>query len=111
MRISDWSSDVCSSDLVEGLAQGLTQVGIVIDQHHLNPVIDGHTLRSSDGCRLTPGAPARNFRVIRAPPSLWLANDSSPPKARIRVSQIASPKPRPCEIGRASCRERVCQYV
>ena len=80
---------------IQGLAQGLAQVGIVVDQHDLNAVVDGHALRSSDGCRLTPGAPARSFRVIRAPPSLWLANDSSPPKARIRVSQIASPKPRP----------------
>ena len=80
---------------VQGLAQGLTQVWIVVDQHHLNLVIDTHTLRSSDGCRLTPGAPARNFKVNSAPLSLWLANSSSPPKARIRVSQIARPNPRP----------------
>ncbi len=80
---------------VQGLAQGLTQVWIVVDQYHLNRVVDTHTLRSSDGCRLTPGEPARNFKVNSAPPSLWLANNSSPPKARISVSQIARPRPRP----------------
>ncbi|MNQ72221.1 hypothetical protein D3C85_869200 [compost metagenome] len=82
---------------VQRLAQGLAQVGIVVDQHYLDAVVDevAHSLRSSDGCRLTPGAPARSRRVIRAPPSLWLANDSSPPKARIRVSQMASPRPSP----------------
>ena len=28
-------------------------------------------------------------------PSLWLANNNSPPNARISVSQMASPRPRP----------------
>ena len=81
---------------VQGLAEGLAQVRIVVDQHYLDAIVDGHALRSSDGCRLTPGAPARRRRVIRAPPCLWLANDNSPPKARISVSQMASPRPRPC---------------
>ncbi|VVM57167.1 hypothetical protein PS645_01060 [Pseudomonas fluorescens] len=55
---------------IQRLAQRLAQMRIIVDQNDLNAVIDGHALRSSDGCRLTPGAPARNFRVIRAPPSL-----------------------------------------
>src|SRR3546814_12788335 len=32
MRISDWSSDVCSSDLL--VQQELPQVGIVVDDQH-----------------------------------------------------------------------------
>src|SRR3546814_1305011 len=37
MRISDWSSDVCSSDLPHGLVCGLREIGIGFDtrrDHH-----------------------------------------------------------------------------
>src|SRR3546814_9098883 len=72
MRISDWSSDVCSSDLIEPLA----------------------------------------FRVRPLPEECfesWLrrlaARHETTPKALFRHLGIDA------EIGRASCRERVCQYV
>src|SRR3546814_3161870 len=68
MRISDWSSDVCSSDLLgRGVPAGAGSVGA--------------------GPR--PGRAARAVRSRRA---------------------RGSGRPGP-EIGRASCRERVCQYV
>src|SRR3546814_9725259 len=63
MRISDWSSDVCSSDLVPGVDAGR------VDRH-----LDG----------------------------------SASPVCRIALD---GPGPLAKEIGRASCRERVCQYV
>src|SRR3546814_2768094 len=65
MRISDWSSDVCSSDLI---AEGAVKLGdeIVSDQGLLVTADEGATLRLSLGKK---------------------------------------------QIGRASCRERVCQYV
>src|SRR3546814_4965772 len=67
MRISDWSSDVCSSDLVEGDRQaGLAAAEI------------GPVQFVGRGCRA--------------------------------VARIGAEQPR-LEIGRASCRERVCQYV
>src|SRR3546814_8488198 len=71
MRISDWSSDVCSSDLIyrEGREWRL-------------PNIHG---RSTCICLLGPELLSSN--VLRF----------------IRTEAI--------EIGRASCRERVCQYV
>src|SRR3546814_20168319 len=77
MRISDWSSDVCSSDLFGDL-----------HRHHqlmVNPL----SPRRHDG---------RGERIgfLR---SLRTAIGSF--HARIHPSQI----------GRASCRERVCQYV
>src|SRR3546814_3536015 len=74
MRISDWSSDVCSSDLaaLEG--------GIVKDVHLFCPL---HAARFDMRDGSTSGAltkqPIRTFPVR--------------------------------EIGRASCRERVCQYL
>src|SRR3546814_3363094 len=83
MRISDWSSDVCSSDLAEtgndaedaDVAQGL---GISIDDYH-------SVLADASSCRV-----------------LSLSGTSDEGLDAIDVAD---------EIGRASCRERVCQYV
>src|SRR3546814_8350228 len=86
MRISDWSSDVCSSDLAtparkprrsRGRAHG--NIGLIV----MNP---------------SPFAapPGRRF-----PSSEFIAElDVELARRREHV-----------EIGRASCRERVCQYV
>src|SRR3546814_3050263 len=65
MRISDWSSDVCSSDL-----------------RRLDHLLAGELDRRVD--RLQP---VERQRIGREHPSVR------------------------AEIGRASCRERVCQYV
>src|SRR3546814_6574459 len=67
MRISDWSSDVCSSDLPAGL---LAHEDIGGDQHAL-----GHDLQADD------------------------------------IGGVSQQEGAGAEIGRASCRERVCQYV
>src|SRR3546814_19302204 len=63
MRISDWSSDVCSSDLPARLVQ------------------DGSV------------------------PALRVAGRTHPPGVAVPAAVVER------EIGRASCRERVCQYV
>src|SRR3546814_2811700 len=74
MRISDWSSDVCSSDLLDDatLVNGIAQVA--------------------------PFDAAAKQALLEA----------SPVDARaelvVQLMQFF-------EIGRASCRERVCQYV
>src|SRR3546814_5769951 len=73
MRISDWSSDVCSSDLAER-----------------------RSLRPGQG----QGA---DRRVPRGTDPHRQAEGSDPLPGR--------PSGRRQEIGRASCRERVCQYV
>src|SRR3546814_2322903 len=77
MRISDWSSDVCSSDL-----RGLVLV-------------------------LDPDLAARPFAQQR-PAKLRGRRHDGVNEGR-RLLQLAEAD-RP-EIGRASCRERVCQYV
>src|SRR3546814_1567782 len=79
MRISDWSSDVCSSDLLASAVPA-----IVVD-HNTTPA-DVAASPSTKNTR-----PPRSACSIK--PSLTNASSS------------------PCEIGRASCRERVCQYV
>src|SRR3546814_4546251 len=73
MRISDWSSDVCSSDLRKVL---------VIDG-----TADGGDNRKSGG---------RQFLVVNVAEA----------GRRITIRPTGRK-----EIGRASCRERVCQYV
>src|SRR3546814_7349182 len=85
MRISDWSSDVCSSDLVQiGMAQARR---LDLDQHLApsGPVdLDVLDLECS-------GDPVEYRSLHGASPLIgdWMAR----------------------KIGRASCRERVCQYV
>src|SRR3546814_6254811 len=74
MRISDWSSDVCSYDLISG--NGAAPV-TVIDQSF-------------------PGISITNSN--RADHELFLGN-------------ALQSNPQTTQIGRASCRERVCQYV
>src|SRR3546814_3160815 len=71
MRISDWSSDVCSSDLVP--KRDIEDVWIAIALH------------------TTPGIP-----------------EHMRPTIALVTTGVEMDVP---EIGRASCRERVCQYV
>src|SRR3546814_5615861 len=82
MRISDWSSDVCSSDLAE---REIAEPRLAFSR------------------RVKPGAQhqetAANIVVIAR--HFHTAIESGPGFAVIAAGAI----------GRASCRERVCQYV
>src|SRR3546814_7921639 len=86
MRISDWSSDVCSSDLLGG----------------------GLGIRYNDETPPDPRAYAELVRKHIAPlgceialePGRYLVGNAGLLLTRVTY-----------EIGRASCRERVCQYV
>src|SRR3546814_3578785 len=80
MRISDWSSDVCSSDL--------SGVDIYIDQYEL---------RMADACA---GLNSLFSLVAIGMFYIYLRH-----RADWRYALVLT------EIGRASCRERVCQYV
>src|SRR3546814_17930819 len=79
MRISDWSSDVCSSDLRPPARE-----------HRRRPRLRQSVLRRGQGPRRWP----HRYRV----PGPAVGAQSRLPHAR-------------GEIGRASCRERVCTYV
>src|SRR3546814_16998294 len=90
MRISDWSSDVCSSDLAaaEPKPEPPFEVGVVTVQPQRVPV--------------TTELPGRTSAYLVAP-------------VRARVSGIVLRRQfkegGTVAIGRASCRERVCQDV
>src|SRR3546814_10891782 len=99
MRISDWSSDVCSSDLKRkesGMAtisktNGLVGGTLASDIHH--------RLREDIvSCVLEPGQRLR-FEQLK---EIYGASYST---LREALSSLVA------EIGRASCRERVCQDV
>src|SRR3546814_11716731 len=97
MRISDWSSDVCSSDL----------------GNELRPRI---TLRDSKGevLMLVSGAEARYYLSADA---ILSVEDGAQVHAGdvLARNPVEGTKTRDItgglQIGRASCRERACQYV
>src|SRR3546814_1656075 len=97
MRISDWSSDVCSSDLLvslgcegfdrEGLAAAITQSG--------RPV-ETVVIQQAGGTRSSIEAAVAAVRRIQQ---------------QMREDERRVPMRLSDQIGRASCRERVCPDV
>src|SRR3546814_2308318 len=87
MRISDWSSDVCSSDLV--------------------------TLRveHDDIGEIAVAQVAATVELERVSGLAAATVDELGDRDRLLVQNVFRVLPREGEIGRASCRERVCQYV
>src|SRR3546814_5798140 len=97
MRISDWSSDVCSSDLCQ---------------------MKGYAWKSHPG-----GALQVLELVAKATEVLRRSRDTRPTTRNPPVSLVVlmrtvqrrscgkEPQTMRKQIGRASCRERVCQYV
>src|SRR3546814_15551970 len=100
MRISDWSSDVCSSDLlIERLA-------------HRPLLIDSSTIAPETARTLSSAAKAKGYAMLDAPVS------GGPKGAREGTLRFmvggdleAFADADPVQIGRESCRERVWQYV
>src|SRR3546814_5104921 len=99
MRISDWSSDLCSSDLV--------------GKHYDQPLFEGHkpdqvheeglagTVLADDepNCRTAIGDPVH---VLDEFLDLTSTSDLNVPQPQFGHNP---------EIGRAACLERGCQYV
>src|SRR3546814_3042749 len=91
MRISDWSSDVCSSDLIIMTDKATVEL--------TSPVAGRVTAAHGDpGQQLAVGSPLVEFEVEGAGNASAEATPALDLPARL-------------QIGRASCRERVCQYV
>src|SRR3546814_4859575 len=97
MRISDWSSDVCSSDLCEDAPC----VTVCPTGASYKRAEDGIVLVNADtciGCKLCSWACPYGAREYDADVGVMK-------KCTLCIDKIYN------EIGRASCRERVCQYV
>src|SRR3546814_9279807 len=84
MRISDWSSDVCSSDLRHGDV-------IAVDSHN----------SYAYARRLVALVGVDDLVVVETDDAVLVA----------RKDKVQQVKDVVAKIGRASCRERVCQYV
>src|SRR3546814_15263423 len=118
MRISDWSSDVCSSDLQP--AEIVDGEAVLIDRHMM--LYDGVAYSRDDihhyGLKLFGlhrHLPLRSVvqfgksraKMIYAPILIMPLLDTN-----IVCHRSASDRAQETmQIGRASCRERVCQYV
>src|SRR3546814_3170435 len=102
MRISDWSSDVCSSDLdyAQRIALEKARVGWRRSAQNL-PVLGADTDVVLDGRIL--GKPRDRDDALTMLASL--SDREHEVYSAVAIVHDA------CEIGRASCRERVCQYV
>src|SRR3546814_16275072 len=73
MRISDWSSDVCSSDLLEGLGATLGPSRRVFGK--LSPS-SGRTERDKAGYAAANAIPADTARLYRRGAGAWIARHS-----------------------------------
>src|SRR3546814_10750959 len=97
MRISDWSSDVCSSDLAGAVGvDGVAGVGVVVVVRRGAPVVQRGGLVDA---------------VLRPIRIRMRYDGGTVGFAGIHVQGKRVPAAKDVEIGRASCRERVCPYV
>src|SRR3546814_11911828 len=97
MRISDWSSDVCSSDLAAG--KFTVWVAIASDQW----------FRQTNSTSW-PSSSRAAFAPSVVPPAPHIRSATSFGRARRAIRRPRSSRTA-AKIGRASRRERVCQYV
>src|SRR3546814_16548296 len=100
MRISDWSSDVCSSDLrIEGMAdKPQFQVALSRDWGELL-----HALLGQDGAGVI-------IQLLEGAIVLIDFHEGFPDHPA-KDRHVTGVGPEAVEIGRASCRAGVCQYV
>src|SRR3546814_8239998 len=126
MRISDWSSDVCSSDLSsKEISLGEPQVcapGFYTGIGGTNGVLHASALIEREGevCVCT-GCAQRGRKAVRgANDEFLIIGGCAQRRACSRLGDghafVGGAKTGPCRrqaggIGRASCRDRVCQYV
>src|SRR3546814_10276658 len=134
MRISDWSSDVCSSDLLAASHDKIEPAPAFCEQpdvrqrvavHHQKVGVRAgrdaaefavlHQNLGSDGCRLSQNLDWRKYlaadRELAALLNIGLAEEiGAEADLHARGPHMVQAFERG-QLGRASCRERVCQNV
>src|SRR3546814_5230749 len=121
MRISDWSSDVCSSDLSKPAplikapaSSPARKVGAAVrcgsgfSVISLAAPMPLESEEAADATLLRIGMPAGSQLVIPLPAN---AVRAAAIRNGLSALNIGAHIPFPTQIGRASCRERVCPYV
>src|SRR3546814_3360929 len=113
MRISDWSSDVCSSYLPEVYVP-LADQDVLARNRQGTAVVNGGYGASMEA---VPGEEGAFYMLTNRGPvaggtgageKVFIAKRFNPHIAKFK---LAGDSMRQVQIGRASCRERVCQYV
>src|SRR3546814_5439420 len=92
MRISDWSSDVCSSDLVGMMLAGVSMVSCATTDKFL----------TDHAASYATGEECSSLQFEQTGAFCRTAEEIAAEQAEEEARQ---------QIGRESCRERVCQYV
>src|SRR3546814_20754298 len=129
MRISDWSSDVCSSDLWQRLGAMLLEpsAGLRLGRVHI-AMQPASVEEVAEGVHVSPDMTAGDDdlvgrRSVAGPAAIAVTPFQDHLERRMVGGLRHAPLERPAEvedpcragavqqIGRASCRERVCQYV
>src|SRR3546814_11714810 len=130
MRISDWSSDVCSSDLLAELEGRLAALPVDVCIDHMGQ-INVHQWADDQGFKCLSRLLVAGRTWIKL--CGYRASQAGPPYADLQAPARAliesapnrcvwgtdwphpmfgnSPMPDDVKIGRATCRERVGQYV
>src|SRR3546814_15778970 len=108
MRISDWSSDVCSSDL--SARQHL--IRSILHLPRFGPICIDRLQLPRDLSVIVPtvSIPEGDITMKTLLKTAMLTGAcmiAAPALAQTTPADPAAPQ----QIGRASCRERVCQYV
>src|SRR3546814_16772884 len=106
MRISDWSSDVCSSDLLEEAQAQL------LEQEDRLPGLDEQRrqaqARAQEESQAVSRLDARLAALSKLQDDVQKQGALEPWLAHHELNSLGRLWPK---IGRAACRERVCQYV
>src|SRR3546814_3304040 len=103
MRISDWSSDVCSSDLNEMASKTMRSMR--------TPMARVRGLGSAKA-GVHHWWAQRLTAIALVPLTLWFVVSVAGMPGMDHATAVAwIGSPPVAEIGRASCRDRVCQYV
>src|SRR3546814_7419065 len=115
MRISDWSSDVCASDLaieVRRLVELVIARRLGVGRH---AGVERRGAEDAGGDERAHQAFGENTHYKSFPgsaiPSLGEIGCFGEKTSRLPIALHEPKATRRNEIGRASCRERVCQYV
>src|SRR3546814_11596504 len=114
MRISDWSSDVCSSDL---RTNGRTRRGS--GQARIEAWLPGRNRHEPEAARSSSSSPSNILSESRAMldrnGNAFIKEHYEGPDpshfGKVPIVNGIAESDKPAELGRASCRERVCQYV
>src|SRR3546814_13517856 len=105
MRISDWSSDVCSSDLLQ--PNGIVVLEVTAPdktdrrKRGKNDTIDAENAAHAAFAGIRTVTPKTRDGLVESLRVLKVCRKTAVAARRIALQQI----------GRTSCRERVCQYV